>query len=202
MTVINFCILWYVYPESNPNMDEGFLKLSDSVTKDFPGIEVYNLKVSKLRGDYYIQIELDNLLDPYGAVSLNVCEHFSKRFIEVLDEEILNQKNTLLPVDLKTDNYTLEVSSAGAERELRLPRDIERFKKFPMRVIYKTYREDTNEEIEYDKILLYVREEDENYVFTDYLPRKERLKKKGIKKGKPLSIPKKNIVKINLYLDI
>ena len=57
-----------------------------------------------------------------------------------INEEINSYKPPMadpgIPDDLKTDNYTLEVSSAGVERVLRLPGDLDRFAGLPLKVRY------------------------------------------------------------------
>ncbi|MCS7205647.1 MAG: hypothetical protein NZ853_08110 [Leptospiraceae bacterium] len=187
-------------------MVEAFVKISEELLRNYPGIEIYDLKVSKLRNDYYIQIELDNLHHPLGAVSIDVCESFSKKFIEVLDEKIIHANgdqanhDELLPYDLQIDNYTLEVSSAGAERELKLPRDLERFKQYPMKVYHKS--DSTENSMYQEKILKYVSQDEENFVFSLYIPKKERKLKKKKANLENYIIPKKDIIKINLYLDV
>lgn len=86
---------------------------------------MYAFKVSP-RG--YIYVRLDKLTNKYGCPSMEEIENFSNLYKKRLDEigEIGE-----VPVDL-----ALEVSSPGAERLLKVPEDLDRFKKLPMRVQY------------------------------------------------------------------
>ncbi|EMJ84165.1 hypothetical protein LEP1GSC032_2626 [Leptospira interrogans str. 2002000631] len=59
---------------------------------------------------------MDNLEHPYGSVSLLECEQVSRKLKEELER---------ISPDL---DYTLKVSSAGAERKLNLPGDLDRFR--------------------------------------------------------------------------
>ncbi|EKQ83288.1 hypothetical protein LEP1GSC064_1128 [Leptospira kirschneri serovar Grippotyphosa str. Moskva] len=59
-----------------------------------------------------IEVVLDNLEHPYGSVSLLECEQVSRKLKEELER---------ISPDL---DYTLKVSSAGAERKLDLPGDL------------------------------------------------------------------------------
>lgn len=180
-------------------MIEGLKKISEEIIGNFPGVEIYNLKLSKLHNDYYIQIELDNLFDPYGSVTIDTCENFSKEFINVLDERLLGDKLQFnLPVDLNIDNYTLEVSSAGAERELRIPRDLERFKDLPLKVRFLN-----ESEKEEQKIVKFISiEEEDSILFEEYLTKQQKRNTKLKQKLNNLKLKQQNIIKINLFLDI
>ncbi|MFN3604245.1 MAG: hypothetical protein ACK4UJ_06025 [Leptonema sp. (in: bacteria)] len=176
-------------------MTEGLLKISKEVKNSFIGVEIYDIKLSKIRGDYYIKIELDDLNNKNGSVSLATCEAFSKSFIVTLDQKILenNSLETQLPTDLTVDNYTLEVSSAGAEREIRFPEELERFKESPLKVVYLENNKKRS------KILNYISKQNQSeFVFLEYYTKKE---KKNQKEKKYISINEKDIIRINLYLD-
>jgi ribosome maturation factor RimP len=178
-------------------MIEGLKKISEKVIEEFPGVEIYNLKLSKLHNDYYIQIELDNLLDPFGSVTIETCENFSKKFIDILDEKLQSDKlQYSLPIDLEIDNYTLEVSSAGAEREIKNLGDLERFKNFPLKIRY--YSEQKEKEI----IGKFINKEEDYFNFEEYLTRKQKKQTKGKSKLNILKIKMQDIIKINLFLDI
>ncbi|XP_015583332.2 uncharacterized protein LOC107262383 isoform X2 [Ricinus communis] len=89
------------------------------------GIELYAFKTTP-RG--YVYVRLDKLSNEYGCPSMeeleSYCQEYKKRLEEVgaLGE---------IPEDL-----ALEVSSPGAERILKVPDDLWRFKDMPMRVCY------------------------------------------------------------------
>ncbi len=106
------------------------------------GIGIYASRLHKMGADFHIEVELDGLDDPKGGVTLQDCESFSQRLVQRLDREIEDPEGAwakVLPEGLNPDNYSLEVSSAGAERELRLPEDLDRFRGQPL---YLRYRAD------------------------------------------------------------
>ncbi|MCB1175550.1 MAG: hypothetical protein KDK39_18390 [Leptospiraceae bacterium] len=105
-------------------------------------LDVYQLELKKSPDGYFIQMQLDNRQDPRGAVTIGQCEAISKGFIPFLDSILLDasrRKEFAMPADLNDQNYTMEVSSAGAERVLRLPEDLNRF---AGQLIYIRYRKD------------------------------------------------------------
>ncbi|XP_059317162.1 uncharacterized protein LOC132067826 [Lycium ferocissimum] len=87
--------------------------------------ELYSFKTSP-RG--YIYARLDKLPNEYGCPSMDAMEEFSRQYKKRLDEAGALGK---IPDDL-----ALEVSSPGAERLLKVPDDLSRFKDMPMRVSY------------------------------------------------------------------
>ncbi|ESQ28330.1 hypothetical protein EUTSA_v10018935mg [Eutrema salsugineum] len=81
----------------------------------------------------YIYVRLDKLSNEYGCPTMDELEKFSREFKERLDDAGATKA---VPEDL-----ALEVSSPGADRLLRVPEDLQRFKEMPMRV---SYEEETN----------------------------------------------------------
>lgn len=75
-------------------------------------VKLYSLKVNQRPNHSLIEVVLDNLEHPYGSVSLLECEQVSRKLKEELER---------ISPDL---DYTLKVSSAGAERKLDLPGDL------------------------------------------------------------------------------
>ncbi|KAJ8548031.1 hypothetical protein K7X08_021267 [Anisodus acutangulus] len=88
-------------------------------------MELYAFKTSP-RG--YIYVRLDKLPNEYGCPIMDEMEEFSRQYKKKLDEAGALGK---IPDDL-----ALEVSSPGAERLLKVPDDLSRFKDMPMRVSY------------------------------------------------------------------
>ncbi|KAG1348172.1 hypothetical protein COCNU_06G020010 [Cocos nucifera] len=86
---------------------------------------IYAFKVSP-RG--YIYVRLDKLTNKYGCPAMEEIENFSSLYKKQLDEIVECGE---IPLDL-----ALEVSSPGAERLLKVPKDLDRFKLMPMRVQY------------------------------------------------------------------
>lgn len=76
------------------------------------GIELWDVEYVKEAGQWFLRVYIDK----DGGVGINDCEAFSRAFDPVLDE-----------ADPIEGSYTFEVSSAGAERELKRPGDFEKF---------------------------------------------------------------------------
>ena len=95
-------------------------KIIDKVTElavpiiEKNGCELWGIEYVKEAGIRYLRVYIDK---PEGGVSINDCEAVSKELDPLLDEY----------EDLLTDSYTFEVSSAGVERQLRGPKDFNRF---------------------------------------------------------------------------
>ena len=76
------------------------------------GCELWDVEFVKEAGMHYLRVYIDK----EGGVSINDCENVSRALDPILDEAD--------PIDV---SYTFEVSSAGAERQLKRPSDFERF---------------------------------------------------------------------------
>ena len=76
------------------------------------GCELWDVEYVREAGDWYLRVYIDK----EGGVSINDCEAISRALDPLLDE-----------ADPIPDSYTFEVSSAGAERELKRPSDFEKF---------------------------------------------------------------------------
>ncbi|TGN19303.1 ribosome maturation factor RimP [Leptospira idonii] len=93
--------------------EENIRELLDKILE--PPLALFSLQVQNRKNHALIEITLDHLTHKTGSVSLTDCEEVSKRLKEELDlwgEEF---------------DFTLQVSSGGAERALRLPEDLDRF---------------------------------------------------------------------------
>lgn len=87
------------------------------------GCTLWNVEYVKEAGEWYLRIYIDK----EGGVSINDCEAVSRPLSDALDE-----------ADPVEGSYTLEVSSAGADRALKKP---EHFSKFlGSQVDVKLYR--------------------------------------------------------------
>lgn len=105
---------------------ERVLFLAREVLLEFgDDIKLYSFKTTP-RG--YIYIRLDKLTNEYGCPSMEEIESYSHQYKKRLEEE--GSKGHI------PDDLALEVSSPGAERLLRVPDDLPRFKDFPMVVTY------------------------------------------------------------------
>ena len=76
------------------------------------GCEIWDVEYVKEAGAWYLRVYIDKA----GGVSIDDCEAVSRALDPVLDE-----------ADPIPTSYVFEVSSAGAERELKRPSDFERF---------------------------------------------------------------------------
>ncbi|OVA00826.1 Protein kinase domain [Macleaya cordata] len=103
-------------------------------------MKLFSFKTSP-RG--YIYVRLDKLSDKYGCPSMEEIENYSCLYKKQLEE--IGESGEI-PNDL-----ALEVSSPGAERLLKVPDDLDRFKDMPMRV---SYVEEENKNPQKDGIFL------------------------------------------------
>ncbi|MCB1308933.1 MAG: hypothetical protein KDK30_12160, partial [Leptospiraceae bacterium] len=101
---------------------------------------ILSARVLPTADGFHFEVELDGLMDARGAVSLQDCEAMSRGITQLLDSEIENiQAGTsawaqVLPEGLTTENYSLEVASAGAERQILVPDELERFRSEPLKL--------------------------------------------------------------------
>ena len=77
------------------------------------GCELWDVEYLKEAGGWYLRVYIDRT----DGVSISHCEAVSRELDPILDER----------EDLFPGSFTFEVSSAGAERQLRRPSDFERF---------------------------------------------------------------------------
>ncbi len=181
-------------------------------------LAVYDATLHRTGSGFHFKVELDNLSHPLGAVSLDDCAQMSQWLVSELDRLITDPalvQEWEIPEELGVENYTLEVSSAGAERKLRLPGDLDRFKGAPVKI---GIRNDSGGVTRH--IAVYTgnggkSESDLTYQFQLYRPRHGR-GKQGRKKKEPgnagrigssdrkdgiLSVPAADLVEARLYLD-
>ncbi len=76
------------------------------------GCEIWDVEYVKEAGERFLRVYIDRA----EGVDIDLCEAVSRELDPLLDEAD--------PID---EAYTFEVSSAGAERELKRPGDFERF---------------------------------------------------------------------------
>ena len=76
------------------------------------GCSLWDVEYVREAGTWYLRV----FIDKDGGVGIDDCERISRRLDPMLDEE-----------DPIPDSYVFEVGSAGAERELKRPRDFEQF---------------------------------------------------------------------------
>jgi len=171
------------------------------------GIGLYSIDLKPAADGFHFEVELDGLADPRGAVSLSDCESFSRRFVTVVDDALLERSDPdLFPEGMNTENYSLEVSSAGVERMVRLPDELERFRDQPLKI--KLNRNGTV----LSEVVRFVHTEKNGekikYTFQTYIPVKERRKGKkktkdpdGKGQGEQFEVDSSDLLQANLYLD-
>ncbi len=76
------------------------------------GLELWDVEYIREAGQWFLRVYLDK----DGGIGIADCEAFSRALDPVLDEK-----------DPIPDSYVFEVSSAGAERELKKPEHFARF---------------------------------------------------------------------------
>ena len=100
-------------------------KITELVTKlalpvvEEAGCELWDVEYVREAGTWYLRIYIDKA----DGVDILDCETVSRALSDLLDE-----------ADPIEGSYTLEVSSAGAERPLKRPSDYERFMGSPVAV--------------------------------------------------------------------
>lgn len=87
------------------------------------GCTLWDVEYVREAGEWFLRI----LMDKKGGVNILDCENVSREVSDLLDE-----------ADPIEGSYTLEVSSAGAERALKRPSDYEQFIGQP--VLVKLYK--------------------------------------------------------------
>ena len=93
-------------------------RLTEQITKlalpvvEEEGCTLWDVEYVKEAGTRYLRVYIDK----EGGVSIDDCERISRRLDPVLDE-----------ADPIAESYVFEVGSAGADRELKRPRDFEQF---------------------------------------------------------------------------
>lgn len=97
-------------------------ELAAPVAAEF-GCELWDTEYVREAGQWFLRLYLDK----DGGVDILDCENVSRRVSDLLDE-----------ADPVEGSYIFEVSSAGAERQLKRPSDFEKFLGSP--VLLKTYQ--------------------------------------------------------------
>ncbi len=77
------------------------------------GLDIWDVEYIKEAGEWFLRVYIDKAEE---GVFISDCENFSREMDPILDE-----------ADPIEGSYVFEVSSAGAERQLKRPSDFERF---------------------------------------------------------------------------
>ena len=176
------------------------LKSLEGVLKDdeFEStLEIFSFKVSTERRRIYISV--DNVKDKFGSPTLDQLSSVSRKFNEVLEEAGF------------PDDVALEVASPGAERSMRLPGDLVRFRDLTMRVTYRQSNADADgQATSATKVMLLTDLDEEQGVCTwklaDVAENRPQAKKgQGMNKKQRewrLKVAFDDVMKANLFIDI
>ncbi|GKU90587.1 hypothetical protein SLEP1_g4568 [Rubroshorea leprosula] len=156
--------------------DKEALSLAENVRMSFNG--ELGLYAFRTLANSTIQVRIERLTNRSGSPSMEDIEAFSVTYRARLDEAELNKS---VP-----ENITLEVSSPGVERVVRIPQDLERFKDRPMYVKYFSEVAETGSTSEGDGIFRLVSFDIEKKCCTWGLA-DVRINREKAGKGRPLS---------------
>ena len=166
--------------------------------EEFGGVlDIFSLKVSEPRRRIYISIDaLDN---KFGSPTLDQLSMVSRKLNAILEEKGF------------PDDVSLEVASPGAERKIRLPGDLERFKDITMKVTYATSAEgDEAAQGQTTRVMTMTDLDEEKGTTTWKLAdvsenRPQAKKGQGMNKKQRewrVNLAFNDIIKANLYIDI
>ena len=150
------------------------------------GFQIYDVQVHHGKKGSKVVVYLDKLTDPTGSPTIEECEEFSRRF----RQRMANREQE----GILENDFALDVSSPGAERELRSDDEIRRFSDRPMSVLYEAENGRNRRSV----FMLEKLEPARIHWRPAVLKRRDV--KAGKKSGKAV-IDRKNRRKINLYLD-
>ncbi|KAK9748842.1 hypothetical protein RND81_02G084700 [Saponaria officinalis] len=156
--------------------DKEALTIAESVTESFDGdLGMYAFRTLV---NATIQVRIEKLSTKSGSPSMSDIEAFSTAYRTRLDEAELAKT---IP-----ENISLEVSSPGVERVIRVPQDFDRFKERPMYVKYITEVADAGMSTETDGIFRLVSFDLETNSCTWGLA-DVRINREKAGKGRPMS---------------
>jgi len=157
-------------------------------------LSIYKFNTSIINSEVKIMIELDKLSDKNGSVNIEDCQKYSKKYSLLLDPKVITNE---IP------RYTLEVSSAGIEREINVHNDLLRFQHQFMKVEYL----DKNNNLQ--KYVLKYQDKKDDEIYWSIPSVKWNIKQGIVKENKSknkklednIVITINQIQKINLYFD-
>ncbi|PIN00695.1 hypothetical protein CDL12_26803 [Handroanthus impetiginosus] len=180
--------------------DKKALEIAEEVAFSFDGeLGIYAFKTQL---NAAIQVRIERLTNKSGSPSLADIEAFSTTYRERLDEA---EATGSIP-----GNISLEVSSPGVERVVRIPQDLERFKDRNLYVKYVTEVLDTGSPSEHDGVFRLISYDSEGSSCTWGLAN-VRVNREKSGKGRPLSkkqkewrltTPLDSLLLVRLYSEI
>ncbi|MBV6494154.1 MAG: Ribosome maturation factor RimP [Turneriella sp.] len=154
-------------------------------------LKLHKITFFHSKGNMRIAVELDKPADPYGSVNIRECEAYSRALKESLDTY-----ESTSGVNL---NYSLEVSSAGAERELSSLEEVKRFMALPLSVVYSDEAGKVRTEV---LSVLSIENEVMTFKLADCKWNRKELTQKKILAATPFHVSWNSIKKIRLHVDI
>ncbi len=154
-------------------------------------LKLHKIAFFHSKGNTRIVVQLDKPSDVYGSVNIGECERYARTLRDSLDD--------LEKVSGMNLNYSLEVSSAGAERELASLAEVRRFSALPLNVTFAAENGKVHSEV-----LKAASFEGEVVTFqlADCKLNRKRLSPKKILAAPPYRVEWNNIKKIRLHLDV
>ncbi|HMV35403.1 MAG TPA: hypothetical protein PKD60_05875 [Turneriella sp.] len=166
-------------------------QIRDRVLATLPAeLSLHKLAFFHSRDNMRIVVELDKPSDKYGSVNIGECENYSRALRDNLDEL---EKTTAINL-----NYSLEVSSAGAERELATIEEVRRFMALPLQASYESAGKVLTEVLQ----VLEIEGEKMECRLADCKANRKKFGPAKLRKQTPLHIEWREIKKIRLHLDI
>jgi ribosome maturation factor RimP len=155
--------------------------------------EIFSLKVNESRRR--VLVSIDKVDDKFGSPTLDELT------------SIVRAHNALLELKGFPDDVAVETASPGATRNLRLPRELERFSELTMRVTYKGTVENPDATSDITKVVDIDEIDDSEVVFKLADVEENRPAKKGQGMNKKsrewrLRMPLDAVVRANLFIDI
>ncbi|KAM1030144.1 hypothetical protein FF1_034026 [Malus domestica] len=180
--------------------DDKALEIAEEVILSLDGdLKIYAFKTLP---NFNVQVRIEKLSNKSGSPSMEDIEAFSRTYRAKLDEAELAKS---VP-----ENLSLEVSSPGVERVVRVPHELDRFKERPMYVKYVCETAETGALSESDGVFRLVSFDVETKSCVWGLA-DVRINREKAGKGRPLSkkqrqwqlnTPFDSLVLVRLYSDI
>eukprot|EP00192_Tetraselmis_astigmatica_P013695 CAMPEP_0117673162 /NCGR_PEP_ID=MMETSP0804-20121206/14319_1 /TAXON_ID=1074897 /ORGANISM="Tetraselmis astigmatica, Strain CCMP880" /LENGTH=324 /DNA_ID=CAMNT_0005481869 /DNA_START=72 /DNA_END=1046 /DNA_ORIENTATION=+ len=161
---------------------------------EMQGLELYSFNT--VPSSKVLRIRVDKMEDEYGSPSLEDITNIARAMYSGLEEALGEEE---------AGSIEVEVSSPGAERALRLPGELTRFRQLPLNVEYQL------ENGELDTRVLKLLEFDELNGTTNWGLADVAANKQGKKKGQGLNrkerdmrfdVPVANIKSVRVHLDV
>jgi len=162
---------------------------------EMEGLELYCFR-AVAKGSV-LDVRLDKLDDKYGSPMLEDIEKFARALYRKMEEGMGEEA---------AGDITVEASSPGAERKLRIPRELTRFKELPMTVSYHAPGDATKA---YSRVfqLSEINEAEESSVWQLANVKMNRPNGKGVKLTKKqaaerFTVPLKDLNDVRLYIEL